>query len=124
MNVLRKLNAVGFLIYPHGNKYILKKIVIVTNSNEMADMVFDTFEHALDHAMTLVDKWEKEPRKFLFSAVIRYNRGLGVEYKNLPVIYATSIQEAKVQAHEEALKALDDKAFIKEIRVRPIIVKK
>jgi hypothetical protein len=52
-----------------------------------------------------------------FSVIVRYDRGLGIEYKNLPDIEARTLEEARLLAQTEAEKLVQN---IKEIRVRPL----
>jgi hypothetical protein len=51
-------------------------------------------------------------------ATIRYDRGLGIEYRNLPDIQATNLEAAKEEACKVAAQILGD-VDVKEMKLRP-----
>jgi hypothetical protein len=62
-----------------------------------------------------------------FSGTVRYNRGLGIEYFNLPLpVEAASIPEAQEKARLAAESYVQttpgmEKAAIQEVKIRPIM---
>jgi hypothetical protein len=81
--------------------------------------------HSFEEAVEIVyralqDAKTKKPVIGEFVAIVRYDRGLGIEYKNLPVIQATTIEEARAEATEIAEKILGGPGVdIREVKVRP-----
>lgn len=83
-----------------------------------------TFEEAVEIVYKALQESKSRPQVVgltEFTAIVRYNRGLGVEYRNLSNVHAFGIEEAKEKAWKEAEKVLsDEKALtIHEVRVRP-----
>lgn len=79
-----------------------------------------SFEEAVEIVYKALQESKSRPVVGEFIAIVRYNRGLGIEYKNLPVIQATSIEEAKLQAAEDAERIVGGPGVdIREVRVRP-----
>jgi hypothetical protein len=95
----------GFLIYLEQSKYIIEKIPTILNNKKLDSKVFDTLEESIQFIESFLIKKE-------WKAIVRYNRGLGVEYRNLKLIEATSLEEAKVIAREEAERLLKDSNII------------
>jgi len=98
----------GYLIYPENKGYILEKVPTQTNKKKIEKTSFETIESALLFAEKSIESKE-------WKAIVRYNRGLGVEYKTLKTIEATSLEGAKLQAIKEAENVLGD--HIIEIKV-------
>ena len=124
-NILRDLLANGFVIFPPlgTGKFILKKIAAPSNTTVMGEREFDSFDAAVAEAKAILDA-RNGPKLFEFTAVVRYNRGLGIEYKTLPNIQAISLDEAQRLAKNVAEQWLaqpkpKSKAEIREIKVRP-----
>jgi predicted RNase H-like HicB family nuclease len=115
--MLHDLMLNGFVIYPKEDKFFLEKIAVPTFPAIITAQAFDTYEQALNYAADVLQE-HKEKTLREYSTIVRYNRGLGIEYKNLPVIYAANIEEGKIQAQHLAEKILRG-AKILEIRVRP-----
>lgn len=82
-----------------------------------------TFEEAVEIVYKALQEAKARPQPELveFTAIVRYNRGLGIEYRNLSSIYAMTMDEARTMAWKEAEKVLGDeeKVTIHEVRVRP-----
>ncbi len=80
-----------------------------------------SFEEAIEIVYhSLQESKAKQAISGEFYAIVRFNRGLGIEYKNLPVIQATTIEEAKMKATEIAEKIVGGPGVdIREVRVRP-----
>jgi len=98
----------GFLLYLSNSKYIVEKRPGTLNRREAKDRSFERIEDAISFINEIINLKEWKP-------IIRYNRGLGVEYRTLSVIIAPSLEEAKKKALEEAEKTLGD--YIIEVKV-------
>lgn len=108
---LQNLMKNGFIIYPKENKFIVEKIAVEGNSNILKPIEFETYELALEYAVFRLNPTKE------WQPIIRYNRGLGIEYKNLPTIFAENREKAlniaKVKA--ESLKECQ----VLEVKVFP-----
>jgi len=79
-----------------------------------------TFEEAVEMVYEAIQRAKSQNAVGEFTAIVRYSRGLGIEYKNLPVIQANNIEEAQMKAAEAAEKILGGPGVdIREVRVRP-----
>lgn len=117
--LLRKLVANGFLICPAGEKFLVRKVAVPENPSVLADIECETYDEAVATAQHILQV-AKPTVQQTFTAIVRYNRGLGIEYRNLPVIHATTLEEAQTAAARMAEKLLGGpKVVIQEIRVRP-----
>jgi len=105
---IKELVENGFLIYIEQNRFLVEKIP--TNLNKKS--INKTYFGSLDESIDFVKKCMKNKE---WKAIVRYNRGLGIEYKTLKLIEAESLEEAKKTASEEAENLLGD--YIIEIRV-------
>ena len=121
MNIHAELARDGIVIYKEGDWWFAHKGDPCANCN------FKTYEEAMAHAVTLLNKPEPLQK---YSVTVRYNRGLGVEYLSLPPIeakgsYLTSKQEEADSLAQEVVASYFkkpglEKAVVNEIRVRPI----
>lgn len=111
--MLKELSACGYLIFPSENIFILKKVITKVNNKTFPDKEFDTYELAFEYACNDLIQLKQ------FSAIVRYNRGLGPEYKNLLGFSAETLEDAKNIALIEASKLLGEKNIV-EIRVKEI----
>lgn len=112
-NTLKELTLNGFVIYPSDNKFILQKISMPNNAIVLPAKEFESYEQAVEFVKTLIKKEFSN-----FSAIARYNRGLGIEFKNLPLIEARNIDEAREKAQVLGSQIVGESHII-EIRVRP-----
>ncbi len=110
---LKELTFNGFVIYPLINKFILQKINTPNNSLILEPKEFESYEKAVEFVKTLMKKEFSN-----FNAIARYNRGLGIEYKNLPLIEAKNIDEAREKAQVLGHQLIGE-SYIIEIKVRP-----
>ncbi len=119
-NTLRDLITNGFIIRPSGTgqQWYVEKSAVMCCPNLADSVVCETYEEAISMAQKMLDSMSN--KFFEFTAIIRYNRGLGVEYKNLPIIQAKSIDEARILAETEAINLLGE-VDIGEIRIRPVV---
>jgi len=115
---LEKLICLGFSFlkdYGPNNKIHVSKHPVFENPTMMDKRICGSFEEAIEVASNFLNK----PDKLFWSAIVRFNRGLGIEYKNLPDIQANSHEEATQKAEIEAQKMLKEpKLIILEIKVR------
>ena len=109
---MEQLALNGLIIYAdESGSFILEKKETNINKKKKEKKEFATFDSAYNDALEFikqVDEWK---------AIIRYNRGLGVEYKSIDIFYASSKEEAKEIALKEAEKLLGD--YIIEVKIQP-----
>jgi len=113
-DILRDLLLNGFMIYPNNGKFVVKKEAVPTNPTILKESEYDSYDLAVEAAANML----QTPRMAEWGAIVRYNRGLGIEYRNLPDVRATSKDEAKAMAEKLADKVLGGSAVISEVRVR------
>jgi hypothetical protein len=109
----KELTASGFIVYPHGSRFSMMKVATPVDDRVMEPLNFDTYEEAANKANELYVF-----REYSFMAIARYNRGLGIEYKNIPEFSAATKEEAEKIAWEKAEALLGPEADVREIRVR------
>lgn len=115
-DVLRDLLLNGFMIYPHNGKFIVKKGAVPANQTVINEQEFDSYDVAVEAAVEML----RTPQAIEWTAIARYNRGLGIEYRNLPDVRATTAEEAQSLADQQAEKLLGGpQVEINEVRVRP-----
>lgn len=113
-DILRDLLLNGFMIYPNNGKFVVKKEAIPTNPAILKESEYDSYDLAVEAAVNML----QTPQMAEWGAVARYNRGLGIEYRNLPDVRAASKDEAKAMADKLAEKILGRSTVISEVRVR------
>jgi len=113
-DILRDLLLNGFMIYPNNGKFVVKKEAIPANPAVIKESEYDTYDLAVEAAVNML----QTPQMAEWGAIVRYNRGLGIEYKNLPDVRATSKEEATAMAEMLADTVLGGSAVISEVRVR------
>lgn len=110
---LRELLLSGFMIYPCNGKFIVKKEKVPSSDYGLAEKEFNTYIHAVDYAIKIL----QTPRLQFWSVVLRYNRGLGIEYKNFSDVYAASKDEAVILANEQV------ESILKEMKIKSFEIK-
>jgi hypothetical protein len=114
-DTLRDLLLNGFMIYPGSGKFIVKKESVPSNPLKIEETIFDTYEAAIEAA----EKMLNLVPMLHWVGIVRYNRGLGIEYKNLPEIQSSSKEEAQKIAENLAETILGDgTTVISEVKVR------
>jgi len=103
----------GFIIYPKDASFGMQKVSTPSNSEKLDEKIFPSYQEAMDFAKSFMKR-----ELHNFTAIVRYNRKLGVEYKNLPLIEAKDIEIAKQKANLLAQELVGEQHII-EIRVRP-----
>lgn len=116
---IKNLMLHGYMVYQIGSKYALKKIAVPNNTNTLEDPgEFVSFETAIDFAN---EHLEEQLKQLIWLPTVRYNQGLGIEYKNLNEIHAPDKETALEQAKSVAIQFFE-KYFpaskILEVRVR------
>ena len=96
-NPLLDLLLNGFMIYPSNGKFVVKKENVPNSPYKINEKEFDDYASAINHATQLLIA----PRLTAWSVVLRYNRGLGIEYKNLSDVFATTKDEAVIMANNQ-----------------------
>lgn len=115
IDILQDLLANGFSIVPHQGRFLVAK-----NASELNPLVINpvecrTYGEAIETALDLL----KTKTLLCWSVTIRYNRGLGIEYKNISDIFAETKDQALELANDCANKFFNDnKTKICEVRVR------
>jgi hypothetical protein len=105
----------GYMIYSVGEKFAVKKEFVPMNQSVFPETFYDSYEEAFLAAKKMLNT----PKILIWTAIMRYNRGLGIEYRNLPNIQATTKEEAEIIAKKIAEETInDDKTEILEIKLR------
>lgn len=113
MDILRDLLLNGFMIYQHNDKFFLKKESVPSNSIIIKELSYDSYDLAIEAATQMLST----PQIIKWTAIVRYNRGLGIEYRNICDISASDRSSAKNIAKELADIMFDGMTIIHEIRV-------
>jgi hypothetical protein len=114
-DILRDLLLNGFMIYPNNGKFVVKKEAVPSNPAILKESEYDSYDLAVEAAVNML----QTPQSVEWVAIVRYNRGLGIEYRNLPDVRATSKDEAHAMASRLADKVLGGgNVVISEVRVR------
>jgi hypothetical protein len=112
---LRDIMLSGFSIYPSNGKFIVKKQSVPHSDFTVDEKECDTYAEAIDFSSSIL----KKPRTIFWSGIVRFNRGLGVEYKNINDIEAETYESAVNLAEIQFNNMLNNqKIIISEIRVR------
>lgn len=119
--ILRDLIANGFVIRPQGEQWLVEKLPLPDSSWRLEPVTCTNYEEAVCLASQMLQDKKNETPLLEWTATVRYNRGLGVEYRNLQPIQASTAEEAKEKALCEAQKLLSGERVldIREVRVRP-----
>lgn len=103
----------GFIIYVNQEgKTIVEKKPSKINKIEIKSNIFEDIDDGINYINNILNK----PKEW--AAIIRYNRGLGIEYKTIKPILAELKEDAKKIAAEQAEKKLGNSII--EIKVAPI----
>ena len=113
-NLLRELTIQGFLIYPQDKSFVVEKITEPC----LEPKVFENYELAVEYAASV------KKNKANFNIIVRYNRGLGAEFKTFKCFESTTLKEAEAESLKIIEKCFSklDKCEIKEIKIREYIV--
>jgi hypothetical protein len=105
----------GFLIYPSNGKFILKKEATSESFFTLDVMEFSSYGDAIEYASEIILK----PKLNNWYAIVRYNQGLGVEYKKINDIFAEN-HESAVEIINDTVKKMfkNKKVVISEIKVK------
>lgn len=103
----------GFMIYPCEGKFVMKKESVPSNLAIIKEKKYDSYEIAIEAANDML----KKPIMADWSVIVRYNRGLGIEYKNLPDVCASNKEQAQIIAENIANQFLDNSTLISEVKV-------
>lgn len=117
MDNMRDLLTNGFMIYPNQGKFIVKKESVPHNTLVITEQEFSSYELAVEAAVEML----KTPQLIEWEVIVRYNRGLGIEYKNLPTVVAADKNKAKIIAESNAADFFDPTVKIGEVKVIPKI---
>ena len=87
----------GFMIYPSNGKFIVKKQAVPNNNIIIEEQELESYAKSIDYARSVLQK----PKLQSWTGIIRYNRGLGIEYKNLNEFQAENKENAMVFAKNQ-----------------------
>ena len=104
----------GFLIYEKKDKIIVRKEATPSNNSVIKESEYDNYDMAIEAAKEML----KSSQIKTWQVIVRYNRGLGIEYKNMPEIQASTKEEAELIANNNAILSLDLLTLISEVKVR------
>ncbi len=115
-DLMRNLVLNGFVIYPIDEKFAIKKQAVPSNNLVLEESTYPDYDSALNAAVEFLENLSSKE----WIGIVRYNRGLGVEYKNLNAILASTHEKALQIAKKLADELLDDTKFdIIEVKVKP-----
>jgi hypothetical protein len=115
-DIMRNLILNGFAIYSVDEKFAVKKQAVSSNNLVLEESTYPDYDSALNAALEFLEKSPMEE----WIGIVRYNRGLGIEYKNLNVILASTQEKALQIAKNLAYELFDDPKFeIIEVKVKP-----
>lgn len=119
-----KLTGAGVHIYPSecGKGWAAEKVPTPDYPQAEAPVFSETYAGALEQGRGWLRSYHGCRT---YSVMMRYHRGLGVEYRNLPPVEATSPQEAQQLAEASAVSYVAsapnmEKAVVQEVRIRPV----
>lgn len=105
-------NGIVFYMGENG-KYFVEKKSSINNNLKINLVEFEDFKTARNYIDSILNKTNE------WQAIVRFNRGLGIEYKNIQNIIAESKEQAKEMARLQAEKTIGDSII--EIRVVPVL---
>lgn len=111
---LSDLMSNGYMIYPSDGAFLVRKMPVPGNQRAVDPVRARNHEEAVALAMSL----HRQPVSSVWSLTARYNRGLGVEYRNLPEVTASSHEEALRKGEELAVVVLGKNSCVAEVRAR------
>lgn len=109
----RKLCECGISIYSTESGHAVRKISVPNSLDSFPEAFFKTLEEAESHAESLLPR-----EKPLWKAIIRYDRGLGVEYLTVSGIRSDGEREAEQMALESSGLLSNPKAKVSEVKIR------
>lgn len=112
---MRELLTRGFMIIPNQGKFLVKKESVSGDTLIIKEQEFDNYDLALEAAVEMLEK----PRVVEWEVIVRYNRGLGIEYKNLQSVRASDKDKAKIMAEINANEVFGPEVQIREVKVTP-----
>lgn len=113
MSDYRRFSECGVIVYRVEGGHAVRKVSVPDSAQSIAESVFSTLEEAESHAESLLPG-----EKPLWKAIIRYDRGLGVEYLTVPGIRSDNEREAEEMALESSGLLSDPKAKVAEVKMR------
>lgn len=115
-DLMKDLILNGFIIYPKDDKFAIRKQAVPSNNLALEESVYNDFDSAIDAASVFL----QNSLMLEWVGIVRYNRGLGVEYKNLNTILASTHEKALQMAKNLADNLFDDPKYeIIEVKVKP-----
>ena len=115
---LQMLLLNGFLIYPSNGKFVVRKERVPDSDYALDPSEFGSYGEAFEYAVAVISK----PRKRVWCVLMRYNRGLGVEYRSLSEVFACEHEEAMALANQE-VEELSKKMKLLSFEVRATLKK-
>lgn len=103
----------GFVLYEEKNYYVVQKISLPHSDLKIEPVKFETHDQAINFIKLHIDK-----KNQTYQAIIRYRRGLGIEYLTVPNIIAEHEDEAKNLALEKSELLKNPKVKVAEIKLR------
>ena len=125
IDMIRTAMNNGYLIVEEDGEFTILKTSTKLNpeisTNKLLFEKFSTFEDALQNITAKID-----PAEIMWSAVLRYNQGMGPQMKNLDVFKSKDYESAKKIGTIVAIEWLGSipslrKSQIIEVRVSPVM---
>ena len=89
---LRNIMMSGFMIFPSNGKFILKKQAVQESDFHLDETEFSKYEDAIEFAI----KTLKQPRMSDWTAIVRFNRGLGIEDRKSTRLNSSHSQQSRM----------------------------
>ena len=110
---IKEFNEFGFVLYAVGNKIGLQKVITPKNNIYFGEKIFENLELAQEFIKKLITEQKK-----VYKAIIRFDRGLGVEYKTIENIRSNDEKEAEEIALKNSQLLKNGKTIIAEVKIR------
>lgn len=112
-NFYKLFASKGFILYEENKSYIVKKVSLPHSTLKIEPVKFEAYDQAINFIKLHIDK-----KNQTYQAIIRYRRGLGIEYLTVPNIIAEHEDEAKTIALEKSQLLKNPKVNIAEVKLR------
>ena len=111
--IYKELLNLGFIIFQNADKFAVQKVSLPHSPQVLESKEFKTYEEAINFAKSYIAKKNQS-----YHAIIRYERGLGVEYFSVPNIIANDEDEAKTIALDKSNLLANPKVKVAEVKLR------
>lgn len=110
---IKELNEFGFILYSVETKIGVQKVSTPKNNLYFGEKIFENLNLAEEFIKKLITEQKK-----VYKAIIRFDRGLGIEYKTIENIRSNDEKEAEKIALENSQLLKNSKTIIAEVKIR------